>query len=145
MRIERLAPTVSSRLAVLDIGAPLKAAAVSLSNPGIGLVVVSDEDGKAVGVLSKSDLIRHLIDGDPEGVPVGALMSKKIISCTPDDEVHTVWETMVARRLQNMPVFAPDRKPLGILDIRDAMRALFEQEEFQERMLANYIAGIGYQ
>jgi hypothetical protein len=32
-----------------------------------------------------------------------------------------------------------------VLDIRDAMKALFEQEENQERLLANYIAGIGYQ
>ena len=44
-----------------------------------------------------------------------------------------------------MPVLSTDSKPLGILDIRGAMKALFEQEEFQERVLANYIGGIGYQ
>ena len=52
---------------------------------------------------------------------------------------------MAAERLQNVPVLGLDRKPLGILDIRDALKALFEQEEFEEHMLANYIAGIGYQ
>jgi hypothetical protein len=34
---------------------------------------------------------------------------------------------------------------IGILDIRDAMKALYEQEELQEQLLANYVAGIGYQ
>jgi hypothetical protein len=34
-----------------------------------------------------------------------------------------------------MPVLGADRKPLRILDIRDAMKVLFEQEELQEHML----------
>lgn len=144
MRIERLGSTTSSRLTVIDIDAPLQAAAASLSNPDIGLVVVSDGDGKATGVLSKSDLIRHIISGDAKDVPVASLMSAQIISCAPEDELQTAWETMVARRLQNMPVLGADRKPVGILDIRDAMKVLFEQEELQEHMLADYIAGIGY-
>jgi len=53
-------------------------------------------------------------------------------------------ETMVARRLQNMPVLYAHRKPVGILDIRDAMKVVLEQDELQEHMLADYIAGIGY-
>lgn len=144
MRVERLNSAITSRLIVIDVGASLQTAAAGLSNPGIGLVVVSDGDGKAMGVLSKSDLIRHIIAADPKDASVSALMSTDIISCAPEDEVHTAWEMMVTRRLQNMPVLADDRKPLGILDIRDVMKVLFEQEERQEHMLADYIAGIGY-
>ena len=44
-----------------------------------------------------------------------------------------------------MPVLDADSIPLGILDARDAMRLLIEQEQFEERMLSNYISGIGYQ
>ena len=73
------------------------------------------------------------------------LMSRHVVSCGPNDDVHTVWQTMAARNLQNVPVLGDDGRPLGILDIRDAMKALFEQEEMQEQLLANYIAGIGYQ
>jgi len=76
---------------------------------------------------------------------VATLMSRPIVYCTPDDEVHSVWQTMVAHGLQNVPVLGVDRKPLRVLDVRDAMKALFEQEEFQDRLLTNYIAGIGYQ
>jgi CBS domain-containing protein len=43
---------------LIDVAATLQAAALTLSNPGIGLAVVSEEGGKAAGVLSKSDLIR---------------------------------------------------------------------------------------
>lgn len=143
MRIERLAPQTAGRLMLINIDATLHAAARGLSNPGIGLIIVRDSDGKATGVLSKSDVIRHLTDGNPEA-PIAMLMSRDIIFCTPDDEVRGAWQMMVERRLQNMPVLAADGKPLGVLDIRDAMKVLFEQEEFEEHMLADYIAGVGY-
>ena len=72
-------------------------------------------------------------------------MSRTIVSCRSTDDVHDVWQTMATQGLQNVPVLGAGSKPLGILDIRDAMKALFEQEEYQERLLTNYIAGIGYQ
>jgi CBS domain-containing protein len=145
MRIERLSSVTSGRLVLIDVDATLQAAALSLSSPGIGLVVVRDGDGKAIGVLSKSDLVRHLTADNQAQASVATLMSQNIVSCNPDDEVRFAWETMIERRLQNMPVLATDGKPLGVLDIRDAMKVLFEQEEFEEHMLENYIAGVGYQ
>ncbi|AVA19834.1 CBS domain-containing protein [Rhizobium sp. CNPSo 3464] len=143
MRIERLNTMTSARLMVIDINATLETAALSLSNPGIGLAVVSGENGKATGVLSKSDLIRHLMDREPDASVV-TLMSRNIVSCDPDDELLAAWQIMVAQRLQNMPVLGADSKPLGVLDIRDAMKVLFEQEQLQEHMLADYITGLGY-
>ncbi|MER9060572.1 CBS domain-containing protein [Mesorhizobium sp. M0437] len=96
-------------------------------------------------MLSKSDLVRHLANSGPTEAPIAALMSRSIVSCGPDDDLHSVWQTMAAQGLQNVPVLGADSKPLGVLDIRDAMKALFKQEELQERLLANYISGIGYQ
>lgn len=51
---------------------------------------------------------------------------------------------MSARRLQNMPVLGTDSRPLGVLDIRDALEALLENEQYQEQVLVNYISGVGY-
>jgi len=144
MYIEQLKAVTQGRLAVIDVDATLQVAAFALSNPGTGLAIVSDPSGRAMGVLSKSDLIRHLAQTDPTGTSVAALMSRDIVSCRPNDEVHLVWETMVARGLQNMPVLGAEAEPLGILAIGDVIRVLFEQEEFEEHMLENYVAGIGY-
>jgi CBS domain-containing protein len=145
MLVGQLSPKTSVRLTVVGVDAPLHEAAVSFLKPGIGLVVACRGNGLAAGVLSKSDLVHHMAAAQVGLANVSALMSSPFFSCTPDDDLHAIWETMSARSLQNVPVLDTSARPIGVLDIRDAMKALFEQEELQEKLLANYIAGIGYQ
>ena len=145
MRIKQLDPVIASGLVMVDAEAPPRAAALLLARPWIGLVMVCRGDGAALGVLSKSDLIRHLADPGRDTRTVSALMTRRFVSCTPEDEVHSTWELMNRQGLQNLPVLDGGSKPVGVLDIRDAVKALYEQEELQEQLLANYIAGVGYQ
>lgn len=144
MLVDKLHALTSPRLAVIDVNATVQAAAFSLSRPCIGLVVVCNANGGAEGVLSKSDLVRHLVSSASSVPPVSALMSRQIVSCTPQDDLHQVWQTMAATNLQNMPVVDTGARPVGILDIRDAMKVLFEREEIQEQILSDYVAGVGY-
>jgi len=144
MRISNLRASTAARLAVIDHYASVRAAALALSRPGIGLAVACSASGRAEGVVSKSDLVRHLADPAPSAPPVAALMSRRIVFCRPGDDLHAVWQLMAARGLQNIPVFDADSRPVGILDVRDAMQALFDQEQTQERMLINYVGGFGY-
>lgn len=145
MRIESLRPTIVARLAVITLDTSLRGAAVALSSPHTGLLVVCDENGRAAGVITKSDIVRHLTDVGVTEAPVANLMSRTIISCRPEDDLYAAWQKMGERSLQNMPVLSTASKPLGVLDIRDALKVLFEQEAYQERLLSNYVAGIGYQ
>jgi len=143
MRIEKLYPMISARLKIIDVAATVQNAAATLSNPGIGLAIVCSPDGRAKGVLSKSDLIRHIADHGRSN-SVEELMSPKIIACQPADDLQAAWQIMISNRLQNMPVLGAEARPLGVLDMRDALKVLYEQEQLQEQMMENYIAGIGY-
>jgi len=60
MHIEQLNALTKARLMVIEANSAVQAAALSLSKPGIGLVVVCGENGAAASGLSESDLIRHL-------------------------------------------------------------------------------------
>jgi len=145
MRIDSLGAMISARLAVTAVNTTLRTAACALSNPLIGLVVVCDEGRRAAGVVSKSDIVRHLTSMGVTDSTTASLMSRNIVYCCPEDDLYATWQRMAALSLQNMPVLGADAKPLGVLDIRDALKVLFEQEEYQERLLTNYVAGVGYQ
>jgi CBS domain-containing protein len=144
MLIETLHAMTSARLAVVTASATLRAAALALSRPQVGLIVVCDGDRKAAGVLSKSDVIRHLTDAGMTETSVAKVMSRDIVSCRADDDLYATWQRMAVRGLQNMPVLSADSAPVGILDVRDALKALFMNEEYQERLLQDYIGGVGY-
>jgi predicted transcriptional regulator len=75
---------------------------------------------------------------------VAKVMSRDIVSCRADDDLYATWQRMAVRGLQNMPVLSADSAPVGILDVRDALKALFMNEEYQERLLQDYIGGVGY-
>jgi CBS domain-containing protein len=145
MRIETIHSMTSARLAVISANATLRAAAFVLSDPQFGLLVVCDENRRTIGVVSKSDIVRHLRDVGITDAPISDLMSRDIASCRPEDDLYATWQRMAAQGLQNLPVLGAALTSIGILDIRDALRALFEQEEYQERLLSNYVAGVGYQ
>jgi CBS domain-containing protein len=130
---------------VIAIEATLRTVASAFSNPRIGLLVVCDGNGRTAGVVSKSDIVRHLRDVGVTDAPVANLMVRNIVSCRPEDDLYATWQKMVAQNLQNMPVLSADSMPVGVLDIRDALKALFEQEEYEEQLLINYVSGVGYQ
>jgi len=143
MRILDLAETTRPRLRTLDRSATARSAAAALSAPGAGLVVIS-AGGEAVGVVSKSDLVRHLARAGAADAGAAGLMTRTVFSCRPEEDLRAVWHRMTAAGLQNVPVLGDNARPLGVLDVRDAMRAILATEEMEERALENYIAGVGY-
>jgi len=142
--VRHLHSATSSRLSTADLGTELRAAALLLARRDVGLVVICNGEGQAAGVLSKSDLVRHLATSKSNEAVVTALMSTPVVACSPDDDLHSVWQMMAGRGLQNIPVLEASSRPVGILDVRDALKALLEQEVIQEHMLTDYIAGVGY-
>jgi CBS domain-containing protein len=143
MRIDRLASAISARLVAVAPNDTIRTAAAALTTPDAGLLVVCDEAGRATGVLSKSDLVRHLAVAPSAQTPLAPLVSRNVVHCAPGDDLHETWQKMTAWRIQNMPVLAPDRTPLGVLDIRDALEELLKQEQYLEHLLADYVSGVG--
>jgi len=143
MFVKELKQEAAARLKVVAAAASVRSAALALSDHRIGLLVVCEDD-RAIGVVSKSDVIRHIAAGGRGASSIAPVMSRSIVACTPDDELYSTWQTMSGRGLQNMPVVGSGGAPLGVLDIRDALGALLDDERYQERLLANYVTGVGY-
>ncbi len=144
MIVERLAPVTSARLTILSEDVSVRAAADSFSDIQLGLIVVCGEGGQATGVVSKSDLVRHLARSGAAGTPIREVMTRSIVYCLPGQDLNDAWQSMRLRRLQNMPVLENGRRPVGVLDVRDALQAILREEQDQERLLVNYIAGVEY-
>ena len=144
MFVKDLQQAAAKRLTVVAGSTSVRRAARAFSDRHVGLLVVCGGAGGVIGVVSKSDLIRHMAAGGNGDGPVAPVMSTPVLACAPADELYPTWQSMAARSLQNLPVLGGEGRPLGVLDIRDALGALLDEEQYQERLLTNYISGVGY-
>ena len=60
------------------------------------------------------------------------------------DSLPNVLSIMQKRGFVHIPVVDEHSKPLGVVNARDALRALLAEEKYEESLLWDYAMGIGY-
>lgn len=147
MLVEHMLDTARGRLATLTCQSTVCDAAAIVIDPKTPLAVVCDGEGVAIGVISRTDVLKVLSGErvDPFILGVEAIMSRSVFSCRMHQILQQVWETMSARSLRCVPILDDAGRPLGILHARDLACALLEEVTNEEVLLRDYVLGIGYQ
>lgn len=145
--VKHILDTARARLAVLKRAAPVSDAAKILANPNTPLIVVCDEEGIAVGVLTRTDIVKLLAAARPDvcSASVDTIMTKLIVSCHLDQPAQEVWTTLKDRTLRCAPILDAAGQPQGVIHARDLALALLDEEAHEELLLRDYVLGIGYQ
>ena len=71
-------------------------------------------------------------------------MTRSVVTCIAENQLHDVWSVMNQRELKNIPVTDAQNRPIGILNARDALQELLKESEDEEVLLRDYVMGIGY-
>ena len=102
-------------------------AVASLVEHNIGALVVVDESGKPVGIVSERDIIRAL-NGvqDVLGQPVSQVMTAPIVVGSPGDDLQSVAQTMTNKRFRHLPI-VDHGKLAGIISLGDAVKAQLDE------------------
>jgi CBS domain-containing protein len=146
MWINAILPVVEARLSTISRDAPFLAAARIFGTGKTRMLVVCDGEGQAVGVLTRTDAMRHVGDNaNPLIACVAELMTSKLTIARLADDLLDTWQMMTRLRLNHLPILDAEGRPIGILTTDDALKALLETERYEEHLLADYVAGIGYQ
>jgi CBS domain-containing protein len=112
-----------------------------LAEHNIGALLVVD-DGRLEGVISERDIVRRLASSG-DGIlqqPVSDLMTSEVVTCTSNDSVDSIAETMTAKRIRHMPVVDGGRL-VGIVSIGDVVLSRIRQLEHDRGQLEQYIVG----
>ncbi|HEX8986876.1 MAG TPA: CBS domain-containing protein [Rhodocyclaceae bacterium] len=98
------------------------AQAMAAANCGSALVLAGDT---VVGIVTERDLLIKVIaaGADPASTPVEAVMTKKPICAHHDMPVTHALYTMRELGFRHIPVLDPERHPLGVFALRDALPA----------------------
>ncbi|HEX5340772.1 MAG TPA: CBS domain-containing protein [Gammaproteobacteria bacterium] len=106
----------------------------------VGAILITGPQGNVVGVLTERDILRRFAEfGNALGpMPVSKIMSRKVLTTTPDTTVEQVLEIMTRQRFRHMPVLAAG-KLIGVVSMGDLVKALLEEKIQEAESLKQYI------
>ena len=115
IRTITVAPNETARLAILR-----------MLEEGVGAVAVCDGT-RLVGIFTERDVLRLAGEGtDLDAVRVADVMTRTVLSISPDDSVAAAAELMSGRKIRHVPVVQGGNL-LGMIGIRDVLGTLVEQ------------------
>ena len=128
--IYSIAPTVSIADAVAEMNRNRVGAIVAL------------EDGRLAGIFTERDVLRRVVGAgiDPKTTCVGDVMTKNVITISPETTVEEVASLFTEKRCRHLPVIA-DGKIIGLISIGDISRWVADAHRAEAEHLRNYITG----
>lgn len=108
---------------------------------GIGAVLVRDEVGVVVGILSERDIVRGIAQEGPSCLaqPVSELATREVVCCRPDDGIAHVMGLMTRGRFRHLPVMR-EGQLAGLVSIGDIVKHRLAQVEAEAQALREYVA-----
>ena len=93
-----------------------------MSDHNIGAVAVLD-GGQLVGVFSERDVMARVVATglDPDGTPVGVVMTKDIVVCDPQENINDALQKMATLGCRHLPV-VDNGNLIGMISLRDLLR-----------------------
>jgi CBS domain-containing protein len=113
-----------------------------LSTRRIGAVVVRDEAGTLLGILSERDIVTALASNGATALDMtaGQLMTRTLSTATPQTTVSEAMAMMTAGRFRHVPVLEQG-KLVGLISIGDVVKARIMQQEADVDGLRAYVSG----
>jgi CBS domain-containing protein len=112
-----------------------------LAQHNIGAVVVSTDGVVVDGIVSERDVVRQLHARGPAllDAQVSSIMTTKVLSCSPDDELVEIGALMTDNRIRHLPVVV-DGRLAAIVSIGDIVKARMDQLATERDLYEAYIS-----
>jgi CBS domain-containing protein len=119
----------------------LAAAIATLSARRIGALLVLDDDGRLMGILSERDVLHAVARqaANALALRVADVMTTPVITCDPDDTVEHVMQLMTDNRFRHLPVVRRGLL-LGVVSIGDVVKCRIDETRREAEVLREYIA-----
>ena len=100
---------------------PLREVARTMRSENTGIVPVSDQSGRLLGVVTDRDIVMRTLASDesPEAATARDVMTDEVEAVTPDEELHDVVRLMGEHQVRRVPVVERGDRLVGIISLGD--------------------------
>jgi len=97
-------------------------------------VIENNETRKLVGIVTDRDLALRIVGQglDPKSVQVEEVMTYKLVTCRPEDDIQRALDMMSEHQLRRIPIVNDDNKILGIIAQADVATRVNQPEKTAE-------------
>ncbi len=113
-----------------------------MAEKDVGALLVLDNAGQLVGILSERDYARKIVlkGKTSRETPVREIMTEKVVWVRPDQTIEECMALMTNKHIRHLPVMEEGRL-LGVISIGDVVKDIISEQEFVIAQLENYITG----
>jgi CBS domain-containing protein len=106
----------------------------------IGAVLVLDEHGRAIGIVSERDIVNALAAFGAAALDMAAseVMTRNLLTCSPDAAADEILTVMTNSRVRHLPVIENERL-VGIVSIGDVVKRKLDDAAVEVGLLREYV------
>lgn len=136
MKVASILKAKGSTVVTTPPHASVATATRRLRDQHIGALVVSEDGVTVLGLITERDIVHGLADRGPSllELPVSLVMTRTLVTCTPDDDIPTVMSRMTRLRVRHLPVVVGERLQ-GIISIGDVVKHRLDELETEANVL----------
>jgi diguanylate cyclase (GGDEF)-like protein len=115
------------------------AAAIKMCKNRIGCLIVTDSQGKLIGILTERDIVKQAVvsPADVERTTTAEIMMTQVVSCPPGTPASKAREIMAANEIRHLPIVEGE-VVVGMFSVRD----LLQQQLIEDRAAAEQVAAL---
>jgi CBS domain-containing protein len=112
-----------------------------MTDSDISALMVID-NGQVAGIITERDYVRRVARKglSPDVTTVGVVMTRNLLTVTPQDRTRFCMQLMIEKNLRHLPVLE-DGQLIGLLSIRDLVKDVVAEQEGLINHLEQYIRG----
>ncbi len=89
----------------------------------IGSLLITDENGELLGIVTEEDFVRRLIANEGDVTkPVSTIMSKSVFTIDESEDIFDAIMKMKDLDIRHLPVVSEDGKLKGLITMKDILR-----------------------
>src|SRR3954452_18005108 len=140
MKVSDILKSKGSNVYSITSGISVYDALKIMGEKNIGALLVI-EDEQLLGIISERDYARKIIlkGKTSHETLVKEIMTERVISVAPDDNIEKCMELMSEKHIRHLPVVKDD-KVTGIISITDVVTAIIASQKETISLLHDYIS-----
>jgi len=140
MILEQLLRDKGGQVYSVAESASLKECAELLDKRRVGAMVILNEGGGVIGVISERDIVRNIakIGAAALVCTVGEVMTRAVVTAKPTDTVESAMARMTDRRIRHLPVVDGARM-VGVVSIGDLVKWRIAEADAEVNAIRSYI------